>query len=427
MTIVFLLILFATAITASYYNKDIFSPIRIYICIYALLLAINALHLSGLQTPWALTTHLLFWGASFFFIAGSTIIILVNRINNPHAAINFASIQSSVKISANATDWKWFFKIWLLCTLLFFASYLASFLITGIVPVFSEDPDTARIKFLSASLLSNMGIFLGPLSLALATELWFFGALKGRNRLAIVIFSVVTLVLYLSLVTRFDLFRFILFAIILLHYGRKKLSFGTLCTALALSLVLFFAFFLLRLKSNSLSMVLQMHKLKIPKDFVWCSNIYAYVVCNFWNMDFAIRKFVDGTAMHPHGWGFDLFRPFLWIAQLESTIAHGYGFDTIMNESVQMVKSLNTIAYPWHFFKDFGVFGVYFLPLFFGMLITIFYVNTVNSPTLFNISMWALLAPFILFSYAIPLWEFWFPYLYFLIMAIAHKRIRIAT
>ncbi len=427
MTIVFGLIILATVLTASFYNKDIFSPARIYICIYALLLAINSLHLSRLQTPWALTTHLFFWGASFFFIAGSTIIIIVNRIKNPFSAINFISIQSRVKRSAEATDWNWFFNVLLLCSIFFFISYLVSFLITGTIPLFTKDPDWSRMKFFSANQFSNIGLFLGPLSLVLSLELLLFGSLKDRRRLAVIIISIITLALYISIVTRFDLFRFIIFGIMLFHYGRKKLSTGNLLTAFGLSLVLFFAFYLLRLKSNSLSMVLQMQQLKISKDFLWCSNMYAYVVCNFWNMDFAIKKFIEGNAMVPHGWGFDLFRPFLWIAQLENVIVHGYKFDTIMNESVQMVSKLNTIAYPWHFFKDFGVFGVYFLPLLFGMLMTIFYVNTINHPTIFNISMWALLAPFIIFSYAVPLWEFWFPYLNFLIMAIAHKRIRLVT
>jgi oligosaccharide repeat unit polymerase len=427
MTLVFLLILFITVFSASYYKKDIFSPARVYICIYSLLLAINSLRLSGIQTPWALTTHLFFWGASFCFIAGAALIILVNRINNPLAAINFGLIRNNIKANADGTDWKWFFQIWLLCTILFFVSYLTSFLITGAIPLFSEDPDELRIKFFGANILSNFGLFFGPLSLILATELVFFSSFRGKRRLLIWIASLTTLFLYITIVTRLDLFRFSLFAIIVYHYGKRRLSAPQLLTVFGFALLFFFVFFFLRIKYNSIAMVMEMHELKMPFKYIWCSNLYAYVAGNFWNMDFAFTKFVDGLSMHPQGWGFDLMRPFLYLAHIEYGLVDGYGFDTIMNESALRVEGLNTIIYVWHFFKDFGAFGVYFLPLAFGVVVTVFYVNTINTPSLFRISMWALIAPIIMLSYIVPLWEFWFTYLNFLIMAIAHRRIKLAT
>ena len=427
MTFVFLIVLFVTVFSAFRYNKDIFSPARIYISIYSLLLAINSLRLSALQTPWTLTTHLLFWGASFFFVAGGVLILLVNRINNPLAAINFGHIRDNIKATAETTDWNWFHQVWVFCTIVFFASYLMSYLITGAIPLFTSEPDDARIKFFGASLASNIGLFFGPLSLILATELAFFGSLQGKRRIPVFIASLVTLILYITIVTRLDLFRFFIFAIIVYHYGKKKLTAAQLLSVIGVSLLVFVAFFLLRIKYNSMAMLGEMNLLKMPLKYIWCSNFYAYVAGNFWNMDFSFAKFVEGLASHPQGWGFDLSRPFLYLAHMESGLANSYGFDSIMNESVVRVKGLNTIIYVWHFFKDFGAFGVYFLPLAFGALVTVFYVNTMNAPTVFRISMWALIVPMIVFSYIVPLWEFWFTYLNFLIMAIAHRRLKIAT
>lgn len=90
-------------------------------------------------------------------------------------------------------------------------------------------------------------------------------------------------------------------------------------------------------------------------------------------------------------------------------------------------KGLNTVVFVWHFFKDFGVYGVYVLPLVFGMAAASFYVNSINSPTLFRFAMWSLIAPAIILSYSVPLWEFWFVYLNVIVLAVAHKKIRIAT
>jgi oligosaccharide repeat unit polymerase len=427
MPLVFLLVLFVTVFTVFHYNKDIFSPARIYICIYAILLAVNSLRLSGIQTPWTMTTHMFFWGASFFFIAGSALILLVNRVKNPLAAINFGFIRNNIKATAATTDWTWFYRIWLVCSVLFLASYFASLQITGAIPIFAADPDDARIKFFGASLPSNFGLFFGPLSLILATEMVFFGSFRGMRRGLILTASLATLLLYITIVTRLDLFRFFIFAIIVYHYGKKRLSAPQLLTVAGLSILVFVVFFLLRIKYNSIAMLGEMHALKMPLKYVWCSNFYAYVAGNFWNMDFSFGKFVEDLASHPQGWGFDLMRPFLYLAHMEGGLIDSYGFDSIMNESAFRVHGLNTIIYVWHFFKDFGAFGVYFLPLVFGMLLTVFYVNTVNAPSLFRISMWALIVPMIVFSYLVPLWEFWFTYLNFLVMAIAHRRVTIAT
>ena len=95
-----------------------------------------------------------------------------------------------------------------------------------------------------------------------------------------------------------------------------------------------------------------------------------------------------------------------------------------MNESVSMLKGLNTIVFPWHFYKDFGAFGVFFLPLLFGMIITVFYVNTMNAPSLSRMAVWAQVAPLIIFSFGFALWEFWFIYVNFAVIAAAHRRLR---
>jgi oligosaccharide repeat unit polymerase len=427
MTPLLLIILCATVFSASYYNKDVFSPVRIYICTYSLLLAINFLNLSGLQTPWSVTTNLLFWGGSFFFIAGCCLMLLVNRIVNPDGAIDFRRIRDGIQADADVADWKWFCGVWLFCTMVFLASYITSAVVSGGIPLFSPDGDKFRVKFFGATGPSNYGLFFGPLSLILVTELLFFGSFRGKRRIAILIAAVATLLLYVTILTRLDLFRFSLFAIILYHYGKKKLGTVQILGVLGFSILFFFAFFLIRVKYNSISMLLEMQKLRMHRDFIWCASIYAYVVNNFWNMDFAFRKFVDGTASVPQGWGFDLSRAFLGLAHVERALEESFRFDTIMNESVARVKGLNTIVYTWHFFKDFGAFGAYFLPLVFGMITTSFYVNSINTPTLFRFSMWALIAPIIILSYSVPLWEFWFIYLNIVVVLIAHRRVKIAT
>jgi hypothetical protein len=151
--------------------------------------------------------------------------------------------------------------------------------------------------------------------------------------------------------------------------------------------------------------------------------MYAYAVNNFWNFDFAVRKYVEGAFSYPRQWGFSLVRSGLCLLTLEFPWAQSNGFDSIMNESVTMLKGLNTIVYHWHFYKDFGPFGVFFLPLLFGMIITVFYVNTMHFPTLSRMAVWAQVAPLIVFSFSFALWEFWYVFANLAVIAAAHRRL----
>ncbi len=425
MSAVFLAIFLVALLSAYRYNKDIFSPARLLICVYALLFFLDSLHLSGYQRHWSATTHLLLWGALAFFLAGSLIVVAVNGIRNPLVKTDFGSMRAALRDDAATLDWNWFYLVFCIAAGIFMSSYLTSFLITGQIPVFSDpaSADNARIRFFGASLPSNMGLFFGPICLILGTELMLFGAAQKRRTIIVALVSLATLLLYITLITRLDLFRYMFFAVIIFHYGKRRLTLPNLLSAAGFFAVAFLLFFLLRVRYDTWGVWAEAQKFHMPKELLWCANMYTYAVNNFWNFDFAVRKYIDGVAYYPMQWGFSLLRPFLSLAHLEAIFENGYGFDTILNESVSMIKSLNTIVFPWHFYKDFGVFGVYFLPLVIGMATTVFYVNTMNAPSLLRVAIWAQVAPLIVFSYSFALWEFWFIYVNLAVIAAAHRRL----
>jgi len=427
MIFIYLFILFITIATVYYYKKDLLSPIRLYIGIYSFLLTVDSLKLSDYQVPWSLTTHLLFWGASGLFIAGCSIMLLVNKVNNSFELVNFDSIKKTLKNNAQQTDWNWFFYIWLLCSFIFLISYFVSYLITGFIPLFTGKADTARLDFFSANFFANIGLFFGPLSLMLSIEQLFFSNIRGKQKIFIWLLSALVLFLYFTIVTRLDLFRVVIFAIVLYHYGKKKLSPLMLLYALLFSVVFFFVFFILRIKSDALLLFTQTFKIHMPKELLVFSGLYTYIVTNFWNLNYAITQYIDGYYAYPMGYGFDLLRPFLFFLKLEPALVSTYGFDTIYNESIVMVKGLNTVVYMWPFYKDFGILGVYLLPLLLGLLCTSFYINTLYKPTLFRISLWGIFVGFILISYHGPLWELWFVYMNIFFLAIAHKKIGLSN
>jgi hypothetical protein len=78
MTILFVLLIVFLLAKTIVGRSDLFYPGRIYILIYSFYLSVNFLKLSRLQLDWPVSTHLVFWGSSFLFLAGTAVGDLVS-------------------------------------------------------------------------------------------------------------------------------------------------------------------------------------------------------------------------------------------------------------------------------------------------------------------------------------------------------------
>ncbi|MDB5105736.1 MAG: hypothetical protein JWP91_3425 [Fibrobacteres bacterium] len=425
MTFLYFAILIATLGSAIVRGGDIMSPTRIYISIYSLLLSLYSLKLSQLQTPWSTTTQMLFWGANFMFLASTFIAFMLRKTKAPGWIFDFKSIRLSLKEDAARLNWAWFLRVLIFCVIVFTLSFAVSAFITGGIPALSKDPDDARIKFFSANGLTNYGMFFGPIAMMLGMEMLMLAPLTRQKRRFVLGLVLFIFALYLTMVTRYDIFRFFIFTVVVYHYGRQPLQIKHLVIGMGFIVTIFMAAFLIRFNMDTLDTFNEMVKVKMPPRLSWASSFYAYLANDFWNLDFAIRRFEDGVHSYPVQYGFSVMRGLLFILHLDGGLQTSYGFDTIMNESTIKLKGLNTIIYIWHFYKDFGAAGVYFMTFILGLILSIFYQNTIMRPTAFRISLWALLVPAIALSYHAPLWELWFFYLNIGILMVAHRKIGI--
>ncbi|MGB7569225.1 MAG: O-antigen polymerase [Chitinivibrionales bacterium] len=406
-------------------KQDVFSPGRFFILTYSLLLSILSLNLSSAQSQWGLSTNLLFWGSCSVFISSGAIIFLLKKATHPFSGSPFNGVKRWIEEDAKKIDWNWFYGIWALCAFIFSASYFFGVFYTGIIPAFAKNPESARITFLTSHIIVNRGWFFGPLSLILATEIVFWADLHKWMLVIVVAFSLLVLALYLTLVTRLDLFRYFLFAIVLFHYGKKRLSLKHFLFFVAIGLGFLLMISFSRIKHESANSFTTSMKIRMPKKYLWASTGYAYVANNFWNFDYAVQKYIDGGSFYPRSFGFELLRPLFFFSHLEGIFSSQYRFDSLYNESVVKVRGLNTIIFIWHFYKDFGLWGMFFLIFILGCGLGIFYQNTMEQPTLLRVSLWAIFIGMIFFSYMVPLWSFWFTYLNVGVLLLAHKKTEI--
>jgi oligosaccharide repeat unit polymerase len=423
MTWIMLAVLAATLVSAFRPGHDLLSPSRIYICVYSLLLAIYHLNLSRLQSPWSASSNLLFYGASGLFLISGLWVWIFGKSSNPSWSLDFSRVRAELKADAETMDWRWFRRVYAVSVLIYVISFIVSAVVVRGIPAFMKEPDEARIKFFMASLPTNYGIFMGPISLMLGVILLAFSNPAKREKRLVLASLAMVLLMYLAIVTRYDLFRFIIFSVIVYHYGIRKMRPIHILSGFGLALSLFLIGFLIRVNTDSISAFNEMIKIKMPRHLEWASNIYAYLANDFWNFDFAIKRFVDGDREYPTQYGLGLFRALLANLRLDSPLIEAYHFDTLYNESATKVKGLNTVIYVWHLYKDFGPVGVLLLPMIAGLFVWKFYLSTLWKPTVFRIGIWGVLSGAIALSYHTPMWELWFLYLNILVFAIAHRKL----
>jgi len=409
-----------------FYTKDFFSPARFFILLYALLLGVYFLQLSKLQTPWCFTTHLLLWGSMLTFIGGTQICVLLFQIKNPLFTFSFGNIKASLQEDARNLNWNHFSLVTNTCIVIFILSYAVAFILTKEIPAFSRYPDVARLNFLSASLPTNIGLFMGPMAMMLLFEVILFRPGQLKEKTMMFVLMGILVLLYGSIVTRTDMFRVMFFAVLLYHYGKKNLSLKHLSILAVTGVILFMIMFFIRTSTETFETFSTFLKMRLPPKLFWASNIYAYVVNNFWNFDFAVQKYVEGNSSYPFGYGFYLLRSFFFLTQTEGFFIGTYGMESIMNPMITRIESLNTIVYVWHLYKDFGPIGVFGLSFLFGALLSIFYHNTISKPSLVRIGIWSIFIGMIFLSFLNATWEFWFIYLNIFIILLAHRKIQLS-
>lgn len=420
------LFLFVVLIATFVGKKDVFHPTRLYTILYTLLFAVYSLQLSRFQEPWSSSTLMLFGGAVFLFIAGGWLISFYAKHLHTPGKADFTAVPLKLSSSETSINWRWFLSVALFFFLFFIGTYLYCFLKYHTIPIFSDQPGSDRFLFLSGNMIIGFGGGSGPLVMMLCAEILLVNSSSKRQKILAGILFALSFILYFSFVTRMPLVRCFLYIAVLYHYIKKKITFKLFVVAALCFSLFFIGAALIRVDASGFSDLAVSLRLKVPDKYLLFATPYAYAVNNIWNMDFGFKKFIDGINGYNHSYGFELFRGlFYFIPNLDPIIQNSYHFDSIFNESVVKISGLNTVIYVWHFFKDFGIFGVFSLSLLFSLGIHLFYYNTILAPSYFRITILGTIVTLILFSFMIPLWSFWNIYFELFALTVAHRSVKL--
>ena len=193
---------------------DAFAPLRIFYTLWFALLAVGCLQLTNLDTAFTLR----FWttvtsGLVAFYLGA----LLARRAAGKNAEVALSKMPSQWRI-------EWVPSRALLVAGIFsticLAAFLYEYLHSGIIPLLADDPDSVRFKFSVNSYVNRFAV-----SFYLVAQLGYIGIAHIRKYRAAFLGMILMGVVAISLLTaRFFLVLAVWMAIVLFHYGRRRMT-----------------------------------------------------------------------------------------------------------------------------------------------------------------------------------------------------------
>jgi oligosaccharide repeat unit polymerase len=327
-------------------------------------------------------------GMTWLLLTGSFLSILLGWIVG----------QALNRFSAPAAHWQLDSKKLTLCISLLVGMYALSILQgvknAGNFPLLSVDPANARWIFMTGRLQNFCFSAAVPLFILLLHK-----ARTSKN-IERLIFSVVLLALVISYVligSRFLTLVWLTTAIVYWDLYVKKLP----LFRIALVVLLFtFAFVAVGYFRYGKDLAVSYRSTNVMKVgwLLALDSLYSYIANAYWNTDFALIRWNQGILNLPT-WGISSNEGILWIIGFVPGIQKAYNYSNAMNTDITFREGLNATTYHWALFKDFGIAGPLLGSFGMGAVITFFYSRFCRSGAFGPISIYGVLAYFLIGSF----------------------------
>ncbi len=398
--IFFLIFLFVVFIS---FRKgvDVFSPARIFVLVWTLAIGLADLKLSWFQFEWSFYSWLMILIAVVSMLTGMFIVYVINYGKKIPSLIKTREMFVDHQINI-----KYLFKV----VVFLFLSYIISFVVTSIVegyiPFFTFAPDDTRSKW---------GIFGFGLFIQVVPSLIYFMMLyfilarqKTAHKSFVGVLLLMTFLTYLLILQRFYLIFCILLTIIFLFYSSKKINAKNVIIVLLIMFLIIYGISAIRTSRYLINIVHYISAMKYGSQYALFTEPYMYVVMNLENFARAVAK------LEIFEYGYNSFDFILALTGLKHWIAE---YTTIQEFPFIITSSFNTYTMFFAYYKDFGVFGLFFIPLFLGMFSSVLYYRMRMSPSIGNISIYSIFVFVIIFSFFIPILS-WLHFIFNLVLIV---------
>ncbi|MCZ7603602.1 MAG: oligosaccharide repeat unit polymerase [Ignavibacteriales bacterium] len=376
--IVFVIVLF----TFSNKEKDVFSPSKIFVAIWALVIGLADLKFSRLQTDFSGFSWLMIGISIFSFLLGLYIafVLFIDKNLFPKNTVRD-------KIREFRYDEVLFFRLILIVFSIYFVAYWGNVFFEGFIPIFHARPSESRVYFGVFGL--GMLIHLAPVVLFLIVEFFVLVKENTGKKILLVFLGLITFILYFFLLQRFNLILFVTMSMVFVYFSSYILTFRKFIIFSGTLAAFVFAVNLIRWSKFAANFLYYYSQMKFDIKYAILTEPYMYLVMNVENFARAVAR------LEEHSFGYYTFNYLFSLTGTKRVLSEYLH----LNDYPFLISGYNTYTMFWDFYRDFGVFGLSIIPLFLGLVCAISYYRMKQNPNITTVTLYSVAVFVMMFSF----------------------------
>lgn len=359
-------ILFLVSLTFLIRRIDVFSPTRLFIIVWSFAIGITQLKLSTFQKNWTMFSWIMLILTLLSFIAGLFIVYSLNADKNIKSVKEIRKIMSSKTIDVDLL-----YKILLIAFLLYLISYLISFLIMGFIPAFSPRPEI-RTQWTGVFAVGLITHGLPPI-MFFASIFFLFEKKSKKRRRVVFLIAFLTFFLNLLVLHRFDIVYWLVVFLAYLYYSTEKLKFSYLLLIILFLVGMVWGISTFRASKFIANIIYHTSGMKFSVKYAIFTEPYMYFAMNVENFIHGVEKYNKFTL------GYFTFNPLLSLIQLKHPLEE---YMMIAKYPHLITANYNTYTMFFEWYRDFGIFGLAFIPFLWSIIISSTYYKVRENPSL---------------------------------------------
>lgn len=386
-SVICFLLLFLLLLTFFRRRTDIFSPGRLFSIIWLLAVGLTELKLSRFQFEWTTYSWFALIIPIISFLLGIFIVYVINY-NNHIDRINAVRI----KFNEAQIDIDMLFMIIITLFILYSVSFTITYMIRGFLPMFTKMPEVARTKWG----VFGYGVFVLSIPTILYLSFLYLFLVKEKHfkKILISIIFLIATATYSTLLNRFYLILPIVMLIVTLYYKTFKLRPRNMIVLLLFFCIVFFGISTIRMSRYAINILYYLSDMKYNIHYAVFTEPYMYVTMNLENY----AKAVQNLNVFTYGYFSSDF--ILFATGLKQQL---FEYMRIVEFPNIITSTYNTYTMFFIYYRDFGLYGVLFMPLIFGGVISSVYYRMRKQPNIKNVSLYGLCVFVIIFSFFVPI------------------------
>lgn len=362
---------------------DIFSPARLFILVWTFAIGITQLKLSTFQKTWTTYSWIMLMITLLSFLAGLFIVYVLNVDKNLKTIK-----EMRILMSRQSIDKELLYKVLIISFTLYLVSYLISFLIMGFIPAFSPRPEI-RTQWTGVFAVGLITHGLPPI-LFFSSIYFLFEKQSKSKRFVVFMIAFLTFFLNLLVLHRFDIVYWLIVFLAYLYYSTNKLKFSYLLLLLIFLVGIVYGISSFRASKFIANIIYHTSGMKFSVKYAIFTEPYMYFAMNVENFMHGVEKYTKYTL------GYFTFNPLLSLIQLKHPLEE---YMMIAKFPHLITPNYNTYTMFFEWYRDYGIFGLAFLPFIWGIIISTLYYHVRKNPNLPSIVLYGGFIFVIIFSF----------------------------